>query len=88
MMVHIGWLILACMATAMAILLLGGMCRVSGDASRCEECGWARIVGLQRRIAELEHELEKLLAAGRDAAADLRATDVFATPPDEPEVPE
>ena len=73
-MIHIGWLILVGMGMAMAGLFLGGACRSSGDASRCEECA----LEYRRRVAEFERrilELETLLADD--------ATDVFAKPPDE-----
>jgi len=71
---NIGWLILVGMGMAMAGLFLGGACRSSGDASRCEECA----LEYRRLVAEFEKrilELETLLADD--------ATDVFAKPPDE-----
>jgi len=82
---NIGWLILVGRGMAMAGLFLGGACRSSGDASRCEECA----LEYRRRVAEFEKrilELETLLAAERDATADFQATGIFALLPDEDDV--
>jgi len=57
---NIVWLILVGMGAAMAGLFLGGACRSSGDASRCEECALEyrrRVAGFEKRILELEDAL-------------------------------
>jgi len=57
---NIVWLILVGMAAAMVGLFLGGACRSSGDASRCEECAleYRRLVAeFEKRILELEDAL-------------------------------